>query len=204
MYGRSRSRISQVARAGSARVASPKLQISFGAAAPAGPPRVDSGPVCGSRSPCMRSTGQNVRELEPARQQLAEARVVGRAAVEPADVGRPPGDPGQPHVEPGSHLLAERHQRRVGVARPDQRAVALRPPRPRASGSRSRSAQPRSAPRRTPWRSRRVDVADLEVGTQVVADVVEVVDRELRLRLVEPEDADARRPSSPPLMASQR
>jgi hypothetical protein len=47
-------------------------------------------------------------ELEQADDQLAEIRVGRVAAVEAADVGRPPGNPGEADVQAGTDLLTQR------------------------------------------------------------------------------------------------
>jgi len=46
-------------------------------------------------------------ELEPADQQFMEIRIVDASAVESADVGREPGNAGDPHVHAGDDLRAK-------------------------------------------------------------------------------------------------
>ena len=46
--------------------------------------------------------------LEPAPEQLVECRIFWIAAVEAADIGRPPRNPSNPHVEPGGQLTPKR------------------------------------------------------------------------------------------------
>ena len=63
--------------------------------------------------------------LEPAQQQLVERGVADVAAVEAADIRRPPGDARHAHVHAGADLAAERFPRARNIAGPDKRAVPL-------------------------------------------------------------------------------
>ena len=44
--------------------------------------------------------------FKPADQQFVEIRIVGNAAMETADIGGPPGDAGETHIQPGGELVA--------------------------------------------------------------------------------------------------
>ena len=45
--------------------------------------------------------------MKPTHQKFVKRGVANVAALEPADVGRPPGDPAHRHVQPGPHLAGE-------------------------------------------------------------------------------------------------
>ena len=63
--------------------------------------------------------------LEPTDQQLVEVLVRGFAAMEAADVGGPPRDARDAHVQPGAYLHAEEFPVAADVAAPHQGTVAL-------------------------------------------------------------------------------
>src|SRR5690606_5794415 len=100
------------------------------------------------------------------------------------------GDASDAHVDAGGDLPAQVGEGRADVTGPGQGAVAL-------------AARPRAAYEvdhlvlaggplplvEGPGVQLRVEVADLDVGAEVVAVVVEVVDAVLRFGLVEPEEA---------------
>ena len=130
--------------------------------------------------------------LEPAREHLAERFVVRVAAVEAADVGRPPRDARDAHVQARGELVAEALKARVDVAGPDERAVLLRAG-PRAAQEVQNILLPLllHALIEGLGVALRVDVADLHVRPEVVAVVVEIVIGVLRLGLIQPEHAHA-------------
>ena len=131
-------------------------------------------------------------ELEPARKALVEGRIANVAAVEAADIRRPPRNSGNAHVQARRKLAAQRTEAGVNVAAPHERAVAL-------------AAHPGAANQAENFRLSlglqtlvghagilaRIQVSDLQIRAAVVAVLAVLVPGVLRLRLVKPEHADA-------------
>src|SRR5450759_4373059 len=129
--------------------------------------------------------------LEPSDHELAVFGIGGITAVEAADVGRPPGDPGQSGVEARPNLPAQRVERGRDIARPDGGPVAL------ASGPR-RPAQQDDFLRpgvEHPFVEalrvqQREQIDDLVATAEMEAQVGRVDWSELRLAAIEPPDPD--------------
>ena len=130
--------------------------------------------------------------LKPAHQKLMECGIVDISAVEAADVSRPPGNSGHPHVQSGHNLISQIGEGGRHVAGPDQRAVLLR------SG-------PGTADQ-VDWIfhtrlfhaivkglrvTHRILVGAFQSGTVIVAVQVKIRRGVLRLRLVQPEQSNA-------------
>ena len=112
--------------------------------------------------------------------------------MEAADVGGEPGDPGHPHVDAGGDLAAVVLEGGVDVAGPHEGAVPLAARPGAAHEVDDLVLAGRALPLVEGAREHlRVEVADLGVGAEVVAEVVEVVDAVFGLGLVEPERLDA-------------
>ena len=131
-------------------------------------------------------------ELEPAHDELAEARGGDVPALEAADVRGPPRNAGQPDVQPGRDLAPQVVERGVDVTGPDQRAVALaaRPGGP-AEQDDLVLLLVAHALEEALGVQQRVDVPDLQAGAEVVAQVARLLGPQLRLAGVQPPGADS-------------
>ena len=130
--------------------------------------------------------------LEPADQQLAESGRRRVAAGEAADIGGPPRNAAQPHVQAGTQLTAEILEGGVDVAAPHQRAVPL-------------AAGPGTAHQvddvllalglhtviEQAGVHLGIDIAYLQVGADFVAVVVKLIHPIFRLGFIQPEQAHA-------------
>ena len=130
--------------------------------------------------------------LEPADQQLLKRRIVDVAALKTADVGRPPRNTRQPHVQASSNLIAQRVEGRVDVAGPRQHAVTL-------------AARPGAAHQiddlvfafllqsvvKTLGEFLRIDIPHFQHRAEVIAIVIKIIRTVFRFGFIQPESADA-------------
>ena len=133
-------------------------------------------------------------ELEPPHKQFLEGGVIYAAAVESANVGRPPGDAGQPHVQPGANLFAEIFPGGEDIPAPYQRAIALAA-NPGAAGQADNvgPAFPLLAFIEHFGILTRVNVTDFGYRPGIIAVVVIIIGGKLGLGFIQPEGAHPER-----------
>ena len=114
------------------------------------------------------------------------------STVESTDIGRPPRNPGQSHIQSCGQLIAKGAERRIDVSGPYERTISL-------------TACP-CAPKQIddillPFRFHsfvshprillRVNIAYLKIRATQVAILFILIPGKFRLRLIQPEDADS-------------
>ena len=158
-------------------------------AAPLAP--VEGRDIAGSLVAVHAQHGTKDGKLKPAHQQFAVTGV-GDVDEKSADIRRPPGDTGDPDVQPARKLVAQADKVAVNIARPQHRAVLLAA----HPGGTDEIADIRLPGGALPLvkgagMTDGIEIARAQIGADVIAKVIEIVFCVLGLRLVQPEHIDA-------------